>query len=133
MSVGVGNNWKSMMNWFSVPVVNYIQVWSAVLHSVFFHTHECGIRIGLGIGIIAFSRTSLSSFTMPESMEGVNFTDVSLAGFSCTMAPSTCSRRMRILFSNLVRFFFRRSYVRQKYICWPWIQSWCRRYTLRQD
>ena len=26
---GVGNNWKSMMNWFSVPVVNYIQVWSA--------------------------------------------------------------------------------------------------------
>ena len=25
--------------------------WGSVLHGVFFHTHECGIRIGLGIGI----------------------------------------------------------------------------------
>ena len=51
------------------------------------------------------SSTSLSSSTILESMAGVNSTDVSFTEFSCTMASSTCSRRMRILFSNLVRFF----------------------------
>ena len=50
------------------------------------------------------SRASLSSSTMSESLQGVNSTDVSFIEFSCAMASSTCSKRIRILSISLVRF-----------------------------
>ena len=42
---------------------------------------------------------------MSESMAGVNWAGVSFTEFSCAMASSTCSRRIRILSSNFVRCF----------------------------
>ena len=51
------------------------------------------------------SSTSLSSFTISESMAGVNSTGVSFMEFSWAMTSSTCFRRMRILSISFVRFF----------------------------
>ena len=49
VSVGLGNRRKSVMNGFQYLFAIISGFGLPVLHGIFFHAHECSIRIGLGI------------------------------------------------------------------------------------
>ena len=63
VSVGLGNRQKSVIK---LVFSTYLKIISGfglpVLHGIFFHAHECGTRIGLGIGVTFSKGIRLSYF-----------------------------------------------------------------------